>query len=94
MRFLSSDLGFAAGGSTVVVELSGTEANVMLLDDANLARYQRGQEFSYRGGHFTSSPARIGVPWSGRWHLVVDLGGFGGSVEASVRVVAPSRSFI
>lgn len=89
MNYLQSDLGHLETGALVDVTLRGTEANVMLLDLVNLGRYQRGQGFDYFGGHYTRSPARIAVPRAGHWHVVVDLGGAGGRVEASVNVVAP-----
>lgn len=88
MKFMHWDLGFVPGGSTAVVHLSGTEANVQLLDDFNVQRYRRGESHEYRGGHFRTSPARVGVPWDAHWHVVVDLGGFVGSVNASVEVIA------
>ena len=88
MKFLHTDLGVVAGGSVVVVRLSGTEANVLLLDDSNLASYRRGQRCQYHGGHFTRSPARIVVPTTGRWNVIVDLGGYVGTINASVEVLA------
>jgi hypothetical protein len=88
MKFLHYDLGVQDAGSVVVTELSGTEANVLLLDDDNLRRYRRRDRCRYFGGHFTSSPARIQVPAFGRWHVVVDLGGYAGHVNASVHVIA------
>jgi len=89
MNYLKSDLGHLAADTTVEVALRGTEANVMLLDPINLGRYQRGEGFDYFGGHFMRSPARVGVPHAGHWHVVVDLGGAAGRVEASVNVLAP-----
>lgn len=89
MNYLQSDLGELETGTLVDVTLRGTEANVMLLDPVNLGRYRNGQRFEYFGGHFTRSPARIAVPRAGHWHVVVDLGGAGGRVEASVNVLAP-----
>jgi hypothetical protein len=89
MDYLKSDLGYLAAGASVEVTLRGTEANVMLLDSINLGRYQRGEGFEYLGGHFTRSPAPIGVPHASHWHVVVDLGGAAGQVEASVNVLAP-----
>lgn len=89
MKFLHWDLGFVPGGSTAVVHLSGTEANVQLMDDFNFGRYRRGESHEYRGGHFRISPARVAVPCEAHWHVVVDLGGFGGSVNASVEVISP-----
>lgn len=88
MKFLHYDLGYVASGSTAVVRLSGTEANVLLLDDHNLARYRRGESYDYRGGHYQASPVRLHIPSSGRWTVVVDLGGYAGSVDASVQVIA------
>lgn len=88
MQYMHSDLGNVPAGSSVVVHLSGTEANVRLVDDLNLARYRRGDSHEYYGGHFTASPAVVRVPSTGRWNVVVDLGGFGGSVRASVKVIA------
>lgn len=88
MNFLQSDLGYLDAGAQVDVALRGTEANVMLVDPVNLDRYKSGVRFEYFGGHFTRSPARIAVPRAGHWHVVVDLGGSAGRVEASVNVLA------
>jgi hypothetical protein len=89
MNYLHSDLGYLEAGALVDVTLSGTEANVMLLDSVNVSRYRQDQKFDYHGGHYTHSPIRIAVPRAGHWHVVVDLGGAGGQVEASVDVLAP-----
>lgn len=72
--------------SVVRVELN-RQANVRLLDDVNYSAYRSGRRHHYYGGHATRSPVTISVPHAGRWHLVVDLGGYGGHVEASVRVL-------
>jgi hypothetical protein len=90
MKFLKCDLGVVSKGSIVEVKLSGTEANVLLVNSLNLSSYQRGDSFSYYGGHFTKSPARIAVPSTGSWYIVVDLGGFAGSVSASVKILSDS----
>jgi hypothetical protein len=89
MNYLQSDLGNLDAEALVEVTLRGTEANVMLLDPVALAAYKAGRRFDYFGGHFTRSPARIVVPHAGHWHVVVDLGGAAGRVEASVNVLAP-----
>jgi hypothetical protein len=88
MNYLYYDLGTVHAGATVIAHLKGTAANVQLLDTANLQRYRGGQQFSFYGGHFTRSPARIGVPSTGHWHVVIDLGGYDGQVNASVQVLA------
>jgi hypothetical protein len=90
MNFLHTDLGYRERGDVVEVTLSGNAANVRLLDSGNLDRYRRGQQHSYRGGLATKSPVHIGVPSSGRWHLVIDMQGLGGTARSSVRVIPGS----
>ncbi len=70
----------------VEVTLDG-QANVMLLDPTNFGRYRRGESFHYHGGLAKTSPFRLVPPENGRWHVVVDLGGFAGKVRAGVRVL-------
>jgi len=83
MNFTHYDLGNLSAGTIVMVGLEGTEANVILLDAANFARYRSGQQAHYSdGGHFSQSPARLIVPHDGAWHVAVDLGGFDGTVRS------------
>jgi hypothetical protein len=63
------------------------QANVRLLDENNFHKYRNGQGHNYHGGLATRSPFVVHPPHSGRWHVVIDLGGYGGSVSASVAVV-------
>lgn len=85
MNFLHYELDLAIGD---VVEVTlDRQANVRLLDQSNFDRYRRGQQHTYRGGLVTQSPLRLASPSAGHWHLVVDLGGYGGSVRASVRTL-------
>jgi hypothetical protein len=88
VKFMQHDLGWQNRGELVEVTLSGNEANVLLLDDSNLRRYKAGNPYSYTGGHVTKSPIRLQIPHGGNWHVVVNLGGFGGTVRSSVRVMA------
>jgi hypothetical protein len=69
------------------VTLAGTAANVLLLDDENVENYRKGKPYRGEGGYARTSPFPIHVPRSGRWHLVVDLGGGAGRVQASSRVI-------
>ena len=87
MDFLHSDLGLRRHDETVVVTLSGDSVNVILLDPINFLNYQNGSDYRYYGNHVTSSPYRIQIPHGGHWHVVIDRGGYPGSVQASVRVV-------
>lgn len=90
MQFQHYDLGSLKRGSTVVVTLSGNRANVRLLDSSGFNAYRQGRQHRYIGGLATKSPVRLAVPRDGRWHLVVDLMGLGGSVRSGVQVEPPS----
>ncbi len=85
MNYLHYDLQLDAG-ETVEVTLD-QEANVQLMDDANFTNYQRGQRFRYYGGLAKQSPFRLSAPHDGHWNVVIDLGGYPGSVRASVNTL-------
>jgi hypothetical protein len=89
-EFTHYDLGQLKRGSTVVVSLSGNAANVRLLDGSNFSSFQRGGQHRYIGGLAKRSPVRLGVPSTGRWHLVVDMMGLRGSARSSVAVEPPA----
>ena len=85
MNFLHYDLSFLADD---VVEVTlDKQANVILLDDINFSSYRRRQPHTYFGGRALKSPMILKPPHPGHWHLVVDLGGFPGTVRASVRIL-------
>lgn len=85
MEYLNSELDLNQG-DTVQVTLDN-RANVMLMDPANYEAYRSGREYRYFGGHATHTPVRIVAPHGGRWHVVVDLGGYAGKVRAGVSVI-------
>jgi hypothetical protein len=89
MRYASTDLGQQRAGTTVTVRLSGSVANVVLVDQVNFARYRAGQGFLYEGGHFRQSPVHLEVPEDGHWYVVVDLGGYKGRVRGNVEIESP-----
>ena len=86
-QFIHSDLGSRSRGDVVEVTLSGSAANVMLMDTSNFNSYKNGRRFHYTGGLARQSPVRLQVPSSGRWHAVVDMRGLRGNVRASFRVI-------
>jgi hypothetical protein len=73
-------------GDVVEVTLDG-RANVMLVDPTNYERYRKGESFRYHGGLAERSPATLVAPHDGRWHVVVDLGGYPGHVRAGIRLL-------
>ena len=86
MNFLQSDIGYQQAGTLVEVTL-GNAANVRLLDSFNYSNFKSGRSCRQYGGYYRQSPAILKVPRAGRWHVVVDLGGYAGRVSASVRVL-------
>jgi hypothetical protein len=84
MQFLHWEVD-AVDGTVVRVELDA-QANVMLMDSSNFSSYRSGRQFRYFGGHAKRSPVVLSAPHAGHWHVVVDMGGYGGRVNASVSV--------
>lgn len=85
MNFLKFALNHQNAGAFVEVTLSGVESDVFLVDDSNLASFERGGQYKYFGGHYNASPVILRVPSSGNWTVVVIP--LGGRVEASARIV-------
>lgn len=85
MRFLRYD--FRAGPGDVIEVTLDKQANVRLLDPLNFERYRQGRNHQYIGGLATASPIRLSPPHHGQWHVVVDLGGYSGSVRSSARLI-------
>lgn len=89
-QFIHSDLGSRSRGDVVEITLSGSAANVMLMDTSNFNSYKSGRTFRYTGGLARQSPVRLQVPSSGRWHAIVDMRGLRGTVRAGFRVINAS----
>lgn len=87
MKFNYWDLGTRIRGEIVEVTLSGSAANVRLLDSSNFSAFKAGRRHRYEGGHVTRSPVRLPVPRSGHWYVTIDYGGFAGRGKAGVRVL-------
>lgn len=86
MEYLHKEFDLAQDDA-VEVFLVGNAANVLLLDDENFQNYREGKPYKYFGGYARTSPFRLPAPQAGRWHLVIDLGGGAGRVQASSRVI-------
>lgn len=81
MKFLHWE--FHSGPENVIrVELDKA-ANVQLLDDTNFSAFRRGGRYRYQGGYYKQTPVHLSPPTSGRWHVVVHLGGYAGTVRAN-----------
>ena len=87
MEFTHYRLGYVAAGTVAEVTLSGSAANVRLMDQSSFNNYKAGRQHRYRGGLATRSPLRLQVPRSGTWHVTVDMQGLRGTVRSSIRVI-------
>ena len=64
-----------------------TQCNFMLLTDGDYAAYQQVRRFKYCGGTFKRFPARITVPETGDWNIIIDLAGAKGDIEYNISIV-------
>lgn len=74
---------FDVGPNDIIQVTLDKPANVRLLDDTNYQKYRTGQQYRYHGGFAEASPVNLIVPHEGHWHLVIDLGGYPGTIHAS-----------
>jgi hypothetical protein len=87
MNFTHYDLGYKQRGETVEITLSGSAANVRLMDSSNFSSYRSGRQHRYYGGLAKQSPVRLPIPNSGHWHVTIDMQGLHGSVKSGVRMM-------
>ena len=64
-----------------------TQCNFMLLRDADYAAYQQVRRFQYYGGTFKRFPARITVPETGDWNIIIDLAGAKEEIQYLITIV-------
>lgn len=83
------DLRHLKAGSTVVVSLRGSAANVRLMTASQYQAYRNGRRHRYIGGLAKHSPVRLGVPRDDHYYATIDLMGLRGRTSSSVRVEPP-----
>lgn len=81
MNFLQYE--FDAGPGDIIQVKLDKQANVRLLDADNFQKYRNGQQHTYYGGHAEKSPVNLRPPRQGHWYVVIDLGGYPGTIRAS-----------
>lgn len=87
MQFVHHDLGQRSRGEIVEITLTGSAANVRLMDSSNFSSYRNGRNHSYIGGLAKRSPVRLQIPNSGHWHVAVDMAGLRGTARSSARIL-------
>ena len=64
------------------------QCNIRLLDDANYRAYKSERPFRlHDGGPYKKLPARLLVPHTGYWNIVIDLGGATAQIRHSIRII-------
>lgn len=87
MNFTHYDLGRKERGQIIEITLSGSAANVRLMDSSNFQNYRNGRNHRYTGGLARKSPVRLSIPSTGNWHITIDMQGLRGTVRSSVRTL-------
>jgi hypothetical protein len=87
MNFTHYDLGRKERGQIIEITLSGSAANVRLMDYSNFQSYRNGRSHRYTGGLAKNSPVNLQIPSTGNWHVTVDMQGLRGTVRSSVRTL-------
>ncbi len=87
MDFIQHDLGYRQAGEIVEVILSGSAANVRLMDSSNFSSYRNGRQHRYHGGLAQRSPVHLQIPHAGQWYVTVDMQGLRGTVRSSARIL-------
>ena len=90
MSFLKFDLGKQKKGRLVKVTLTGSIANVFLLNNSNMYNYEHGHECQSFGGIAKNALVEMKIPENDHWFIVVDkkgLSGAEGKTDASVSLV-------
>jgi hypothetical protein len=85
MSFTHYDLGQRVPGDMVEVVLSGSAANVRLMDSQNFSNYQSGRQYRFFGG---LAPIRLQVSNPGHWHVAIDLNGLQGRTNSTIRIIS------
>ena len=90
MKFLRFDLGKVDAGKTVQVSLSGSIANVRLINNKNIYDYEHGHDYESTGGLADKALIDMKIPSKDHWFIVIDmegLRGVEGKIDATVRVL-------
>lgn len=87
IQFTQYSLGHRKSGEIIQVNLSGSAANVRLMDSSNFQNYKSGRQHRYQGGLAKKSPVRLQIPHSGTWYVTVDMQGLVGTVRSSIDIL-------
>ncbi len=85
MQYIYRDLGQCRQGDAVQFNLSGSQANIGLLDPSNYDAFRNGRSFRGVVRLATGSPVRLAIPSSGHWFGIIYVPpGYQGRVSGSI----------
>ena len=90
MKFIRFDLGKVDAGKTVQVTLSGSVANVRLINSKNIYEYEHGHDYESIGGLVDKALIDMKIPSKDHWFIVIDkegLRGVDGKIDSTVKVL-------
>lgn len=87
MKFTVYDLKQQKRGERIRVTLSGSAANVRLMDSSNYSAYKNGRNHRYYGGLAKRSPVDFEIPRNGHWYVTVDMADLRGTVRSSIQAL-------
>lgn len=88
MQYVYNDLGQCKRGDIAEFHLSGSQANIALLDSSNYNAFRNGRSFRGVIRLATGSPVRLAIPSSGHWYGVIYIPpGYTGRVRGSIGVM-------
>jgi hypothetical protein len=73
-------------GDLVVVN-SSHQCNIILTTDSEFQNYKARRSFRHYGGHYKMFPARVAVPHTDNWNIILDLGGGSANIRYSISYV-------
>lgn len=65
----------AKKGSRIKVHFS-QPTKVLLLGEFHYNQYKEHRTYAYRGGELEQSPHTFEIPSDGKWHIVIEKGGY------------------
>ncbi|EOC9631752.1 DUF1883 domain-containing protein [Enterobacter ludwigii] len=71
MTFIHSRMHLTA--DSIISVHSTHESNILLLDDENYSAYRCRDQFIYHGGFYRNFPAKISIPYTGNWNIILAL---------------------
>lgn len=85
MKYLVVNYYFSSRDKVNVI--LSNQANVKLMDFINYSNYKCGKAYTYYGGLQLIRSLDWTPPYPGWWYVIIDLGGYAGSVAASAKLI-------